>query len=232
MIISTHRMSLVELTDRLITLDYGKLALDGPRQESPEETSGARRGQCREPAEPARRMHHEFRRLELRERHSRCHSDQAAAVYTTNVIRIALIVLIHRHAGMGLFRNAGRSHARRRTCRPLPPDPGCAGTRTKASSKRSSCVKAISSRKGSRSSKLTTQPSPHSSERSGSAGGPSWPGWPGWIRKPIRGRLNFRRNRLPVKLPASSRKRKMSTCDKKAQPRQRTARPAEPGIPT
>ncbi|MET1411003.1 type I secretion system permease/ATPase [Roseibium sp. HPY-6] len=32
-IISTHRMSLVELTDRLITLDFGKLALDGPRQE-------------------------------------------------------------------------------------------------------------------------------------------------------------------------------------------------------
>ncbi len=32
-IISTHRMSLVELTDRLITLDYGKLALDGPRKE-------------------------------------------------------------------------------------------------------------------------------------------------------------------------------------------------------
>ena len=32
-IISTHRMSLVELTDRLITLDYGKLALDGPRTE-------------------------------------------------------------------------------------------------------------------------------------------------------------------------------------------------------
>ncbi|WP_298818022.1 type I secretion system permease/ATPase [uncultured Roseibium sp.] len=32
-IISTHRMSLVELTDRLITLDYGKLALDGPRQD-------------------------------------------------------------------------------------------------------------------------------------------------------------------------------------------------------
>lgn len=32
-IISTHRMSLVELTDRLITLDAGKLALDGPRQE-------------------------------------------------------------------------------------------------------------------------------------------------------------------------------------------------------
>ena len=32
-IISTHRMSLVELTDRLITLDGGKLALDGPRQE-------------------------------------------------------------------------------------------------------------------------------------------------------------------------------------------------------
>lgn len=32
-VISTHRMSLVELTDRLITLDYGKLALDGPRQD-------------------------------------------------------------------------------------------------------------------------------------------------------------------------------------------------------
>lgn len=32
-IISTHRMSLVELTDRLITLDFGKLALDGPRQD-------------------------------------------------------------------------------------------------------------------------------------------------------------------------------------------------------
>ncbi|MEL7525328.1 MAG: type I secretion system permease/ATPase [Pseudomonadota bacterium] len=32
-IISTHRMSLVELTDRLITLDYGKLALDGPRSD-------------------------------------------------------------------------------------------------------------------------------------------------------------------------------------------------------
>ncbi len=32
-IISTHRMSLVELTDRLITLDNGKLVLDGPRQE-------------------------------------------------------------------------------------------------------------------------------------------------------------------------------------------------------
>lgn len=30
-IISTHRMSLVELTDRLITLDHGQLALDGPR---------------------------------------------------------------------------------------------------------------------------------------------------------------------------------------------------------
>lgn len=33
LIISTHRMSLVELTDRLITLDQGKLALDGPRQD-------------------------------------------------------------------------------------------------------------------------------------------------------------------------------------------------------
>jgi ATP-binding cassette, subfamily C, bacterial LapB len=32
-IISTHRMSLVELTDRLITLDHGKLALDGPRDQ-------------------------------------------------------------------------------------------------------------------------------------------------------------------------------------------------------
>lgn len=32
-IISTHRMSLVELTDRLITLEQGRLALDGPRQE-------------------------------------------------------------------------------------------------------------------------------------------------------------------------------------------------------
>lgn len=31
-IISTHRMSLVELTDRLLTLDQGKLALDGPRE--------------------------------------------------------------------------------------------------------------------------------------------------------------------------------------------------------
>lgn len=32
-IISTHRMSLVELTDRLLTLENGKLALDGPREE-------------------------------------------------------------------------------------------------------------------------------------------------------------------------------------------------------
>jgi len=32
-IISTHRMSLVELTDRLITLETGRLALDGPRKE-------------------------------------------------------------------------------------------------------------------------------------------------------------------------------------------------------
>lgn len=32
-IISTHRMSLVELTDRLITLENGRLALDGPRKE-------------------------------------------------------------------------------------------------------------------------------------------------------------------------------------------------------
>ncbi|NVK34338.1 MAG: type I secretion system permease/ATPase [Rhodobacteraceae bacterium] len=32
-IISTHRMSLVELTDRLITLEHGKLALDGPREQ-------------------------------------------------------------------------------------------------------------------------------------------------------------------------------------------------------
>lgn len=32
-IISTHRMSLVELTDRLITLEQGRLALDGPRKD-------------------------------------------------------------------------------------------------------------------------------------------------------------------------------------------------------
>jgi len=32
-IISTHRMSLVELTDRLLTLENGKLALDGPREQ-------------------------------------------------------------------------------------------------------------------------------------------------------------------------------------------------------
>ncbi|TYC56434.1 type I secretion system permease/ATPase [Rhodobacterales bacterium] len=32
-VISTHRMSLVELTDRLITLENGRLALDGPRRE-------------------------------------------------------------------------------------------------------------------------------------------------------------------------------------------------------
>lgn len=32
-IISTHRMSLVDLTDRLITLEHGRLALDGPRQD-------------------------------------------------------------------------------------------------------------------------------------------------------------------------------------------------------
>lgn len=31
-IISTHRMSLVELTDRLITIDTGKVAVDGPRE--------------------------------------------------------------------------------------------------------------------------------------------------------------------------------------------------------
>lgn len=32
-IISTHRMTLVELTDRLIALDHGKLAIDGPREQ-------------------------------------------------------------------------------------------------------------------------------------------------------------------------------------------------------